>query len=110
MICEYCGKRLMPGDSMHGIRYGKLGNDRRFKPAFDTSDTTLCASCGEKIYRIVYGNLDNENLTYPVIFKLLEELGTLMKNGYKFAQGIANLPRAEQVTLKRLVSICKIPR
>ena len=110
MMCEYCGKRMMPGDTIHGIRHGKLGNDRRFKPAYDSAETLICGSCGDKIYQIVYGNLENEKIPYPVIFNMLEELTTLMKNGYKFAQGIAQLPRAEQVTLKRLIAICKIPR
>ncbi len=95
---------------MHGIKYGTLGNDRRFKPALESAVTIVCGTCGTDIYRVVYGNLDNEKYTYQIIFKMLEELGALMKNGYKFAQGIASLPREEQVKLKRLIGICKIRR
>jgi len=109
MNCEYCGKRLMLGDTIHGIKYGTL-TTTGFKAAQDSAVVVICEPCGNQIYQIIYGDLDNEKFTYPVIFKMLEELGALMKNGYKFAQGIAQLPRQEQITLKRLVSICKIPR
>jgi hypothetical protein len=110
MMCEYCGKHLLPGDTVHGIKFGTLGNDRRFKPSIQSAPTTLCGNCGNDIYRIVYGSMKTNNLTYQEIFKMLDDVRSLMKNGYKFAQGIASLPPEEQSTLKRIIAICKIKR
>jgi len=109
VICEYCNRTLRRGDTIHGIKYGTL-TTTGFKAAQDSAVTVICGDCGTLLYQIVYGNLDNEKLSYPTIFKMLGEIATLMKNQWKFAQEITQLPRAEQVTLKRLVSICKIPR
>jgi len=109
MNCEYCGKTLRPGDTIHGIKYGAL-TATGFKAAQDSAVTVICGPCGEKVYQIVYGYLDEGRIAYPVIFNMVTELTTLMKNGYKLIQGIAKLPRAEQQALQHLITTCKSSR
>jgi hypothetical protein len=46
-------------------------------------------------------------LSYPTIFKMVTELTSLMKNGYKLIQHIANLPSSDQRALHHLVTSCK---
>jgi len=110
MNCEYCGKVMRPGDTVHGVKYGVLGSDGRFKAAIDSAPTTLCGPCGEKVYRLVYASLDKGTLAYPVIFKMYTELTTLMKNGYKLISAISKLPAKEQYALQHLVEYCKSVR
>jgi len=109
MMCEYCGKRMMPGDAIHGIRYGKL-TSTGFIPARDSAVTVLCGECGNRIYRLVYASLDEGKIAYPVIFKMVTELTTLMKNGYKAIEAIAQLPAKEQKTLQHMIETCKSAR
>jgi len=110
MKCEYCGKLMRPGDMVHGIKYGVLGSDGRFKAAVNSAPTTLCGSCGNRIYRLVYASLDEEKIAYPAIFKMYNELTTLMKNGYKLISAISKLPAKEQYALQRLITTCKEAR
>jgi len=58
-------------------------------------------------YHYVYSSLDNRALTYPTIFKMVTELMSLMKNGYKLIQSIATLPAPDQRALLHLVASCK---
>ena len=106
MKCEYCGKALRQGDTVHGIKYGTL-TTTGFKAASDSAVTVICESCGNKVYQVVYSSLDNRALTYPTIFRMVTELTTLMKNGYKMIQSIANLPASDQKALQHLVTSCK---
>ena len=106
MTCEYCGKSLRRGDTVHGIRYGSLAGNG-FIPARDSAVTVICGPCGNQIYRVVYSSLDRGKLDHPAIFKLYSELGTLMKNGWKLIQAISKLPVQDQTALQRLITICK---
>jgi len=110
MKCEYCGKAMRPGDTVHGIKYGVLGSDGRFKAAIDSAPTTLCGPCGNLIYGVVYASLDTGTLAYPVIFTMYNELTTLMKNGYKLISAISKLPAREQHALRRMIESCKTCR
>lgn len=107
--CEYCGKTLRPGDTVHGIKYGVLASSG-FVPVKDSAVTIICGPCGNKVYRLVYSSLDNGKLAYPVIFKLYSELTVLMKNGYKLIQAISKLPAREQLALQLLITTCKETR
>jgi len=107
--CECCGRRLRQGDIIHGIKYGTLTNTG-FKAAQDSAVTVLCGSCGEKAYDYVYSSLDNRALAYPVLFKMVTELSSLMKNGYNLIQSIAKLPAKQQIALKILITACKDSR
>jgi len=106
MKCEYCGKTLRPGDTVHGIKYGSLATSG-FIPAKDSAVTVICGSCGNKLYRFVYASLDEGKIAYPAIFKMYEELTSLMKNGYRLIQSIATLPASDQKALQHLVTSCK---
>jgi hypothetical protein len=110
MNCEYCNRTLHPGDTVHGIKYGVLGSDGKFKAAIDSAPSTLCGPCGNLIYGFVYASLDEGKIAYPVIFKMVNELTTLMKNGYKMIQAISQLPAKEQHALQDLVESCKSVR
>jgi len=109
MKCEYCGKTLRQGDTVHGLKYGSLASSG-FIPAKDSAVTVICGPCGEKVYRLVYASLDKGTLPYPVIFNMYNELTTLMKNGYKLIQSISKLPSREQHALQHLVESCKSVR
>jgi len=107
--CEYCGKTLRVGDTVHGLKYGSLAHSG-FIPAKDSAVTVICGPCGEKVYQIVYSYLDEGKITYPAVFNMYNELSTLMKNGYKLIQSIAKLPRADQQALQHLITTCKSSR
>lgn len=109
MKCEYCNRRLMQGDTIHGIKYGTL-TATGFKAAQDSAVTVICGSCGEKMYQFVYASLDRGTLAYPIIFKMVNELTSLMKNGYKVIQNIATLPKEDQQALQHLIIACKESR
>jgi hypothetical protein len=109
VICEYCGKTLRQGDSVHGIKYGSLASSG-FVPAKDSAVTVICGPCGNTVYQLVYASLDKGTLAYPVIFKMYSELTTLMKNGYKLISAISKLPAKEQHALQHLVESCKSAR
>lgn len=106
MKCEYCGRTLRTGDVIHGIKYGTLTSSG-FNPAQDSAVTVICGPCGNKVYRLVYAALDEGKIAYPAIFKMHEELTSLMKNGYKMIQSIASLPASDQKALQHLVTSCK---
>lgn len=107
--CEWCGTKLRPGDTVHGIKYGSLAHSG-FVPAKDSAVTVLCGECGNRIYRLVYASLDEGKIAYPGIFSMYTELTTLMKNGYKLVSEIAKLPAREQHALRHLVESCKSVR
>jgi hypothetical protein len=107
--CEYCGKALRRGDTVHGIKHGSLAPSG-FVPAKDAAVTVLCNDCSQKVYRLVYASLDTGKLAYPTIFKMYTELTTLMKNGYKLIFAISKLPAEEQHALRHLVESCKSSR
>ena len=107
--CEFCNRTLRPGDTVHGLKYGCLASSG-FMPAKDSAVTVICGPCGEKVYQIVYGYLDQGRIAYPAVFNMYNELSTLMKNGYKVIQAIAKLPRADQQSLQHLIAICKSSR
>ena len=109
MNCEYCNRELKQGDTVHGIKYGSLAGSG-FSPAKDSAVTVLCGECGNRIYRLVYASLDEGKIAYPVIFKMVTELTTLMKNGYKAIEAIAQLPAKEQKTLQHMIETCKSAR
>jgi len=106
MNCEYCGKVLRVGDTIHGIKFGTL-SATGFKAAQDSAVVVICEPCGNRICNIVYSYLDQGKMPYPVIFKMVTELTSLMKNGYKLIQSIANLPSSDQKALQHLVTSCK---
>jgi len=107
--CEYCGRTLRRGDTVHGIKYGTLASSG-FVPAKDSAATVICGPCGNQVYRFVYASLDEERIAYPVIFKMVSELTTLMKNGYKMIQAISKLPAREQVAIRHMIESCKSAR
>jgi hypothetical protein len=100
---------MRPGHVIHAIKYGTLTSNG-FKAAQDSAVTVICGACGEKAYQYVYSSLDTRALTYPTIFKLVTELMSLMKNGYKLIQNIASLPASDQKALHHLVTTCKESR
>lgn len=106
MNCEHCGMALRQGDIIHGIKYGTL-TSTGFKAAPDSAVTVICGPCGEKVYQYVYSYLDNRALSYPTIFKMVTDLTSLIKNGWKLIQNIAKLPATEQRALQHLVTSCK---
>jgi len=106
MKCEYCGRIMRPGDIIHGIKYGTL-TSTGFRAAQDSAVVVICEPCGNKVCQYVYSSLDNRTLAYPVIFKMVTELTSLMKNGYKLIQKIASLPASDQRALQHLVTSCK---
>jgi len=55
----------------------------------------------------VYASLDTRALSYPTIFKMVTDLTSLIKNGYKLIQHVANLPASDQRALHHLVTTCK---
>jgi hypothetical protein len=69
--------------------------------------TVICGPCGNQVYRFVYASLDERRLAYPVIFNLVNELTSLMRNGYRLILSISKLPAREQAALKLLVASCK---
>jgi len=107
--CELCTRTLRQGDTVHGIKHGSLAHSG-FVPAKDAAVTVLCNDCSQKVYRLVYASLDTRTLAYPVIFKMYNELTTLMKNGYKLISAISKLPAKEQHALRHLVESCKSVR
>lgn len=109
MKCEYCGKTLRQGDTVHGIKYGSLASSG-FVPAKDSAVTVICGPCGNKVYGFVYASLDEGKIAYPVIFNMVTELTTLMKNGYKMIQAISKLPAREQVAIRHMIESCKSAR
>lgn len=109
MKCEYCGRAIRQGDTIHGIKYGTL-TGTGFKAASDSAVTVICGPCGGKVYQYVYSSLDNRALTYPTIMRMVTDLTSLMKNGYKLIQSIANLPASDQKALHHLVITCKESR
>lgn len=106
MKCEYCGRTLRQGDIIHAIKYGTLTSNG-FTAAQDSAVTVICGSCGNRVYQAVYSSLDNRALTYPTIMKMVTDLTSLMKNGYKLIQNIASLPSSDQRALQHLVTSCK---
>uniref|UniRef100_C6E4Z1 Uncharacterized protein n=1 Tax=Geobacter sp. (strain M21) TaxID=443144 RepID=C6E4Z1_GEOSM len=109
MKCEYCGRTLRQGDTIHGIKYGVL-TGTGFKAAQDSAVTVICGPCGNRVYQMVYSSLDTRALTYPTIFRMVAELTSLMKNGYKLIQDIASLPASDQKALQHLVTSCQQPK
>ena len=102
-ICEYCGSKLRPGDTVHGLKYGSLASSG-FVPARDSAITVMCGPCGEKIYRLVYASLDLNKPTYPALYKTYEELTKCLKNGYKLIQAISKLPVSDHSALQRIIT------
>ncbi len=109
MKCEYCGRTLRQGDTIHGLKYGTL-TPTGFKAASDSAVTVICGPCGNKVYQIVYSSLDTRALSYPTMLKMVTELTSLMKNGYKLIQYIASLPATDQRALYHLVTSSKQPQ
>ena len=109
MKCEFCNRTLRQGDTIHGIKYGSLASSG-FVSAKDSAVTVLCGECGNRIYRLVYASLDEGRIAYPAIFKMVTELTTLLKNGYKAIEAIAQLPAKEQRTLQHMIETCKSVR
>lgn len=109
MKCEYCNRTLRQGDTVHGIKYGSLASSG-FVPAEDSAVTVICGPCGNKVYRFVYASLDEGKIAYPIIFNMVNELATFMKNGYKMIQAISKLPAREQIAIQRLIAVCKETR
>jgi len=107
--CEYCGRPLREGDTIHGIRYGTL-TSTGFKAAQDSAVTVICGECGALVDLIIYSYLDHNKLKYPVIFKMYTDLKASMENGYKMIQSIAKLPLQEQRSLQHLIAACKESR
>lgn len=105
MKCEYCGRTLREGDTIHGIKYGTL-TSTGVKAAQDSAITIICGSCGNQVYQTVYSSLDTRALSYPTIFRMVTELTSLM-NRYKLIQNIASLPASEQKALQHLITSCK---
>jgi hypothetical protein len=103
MKCEYCGKTLRQGDTIHGIKYGTL-TSTGFKAAQDSAVTVICGDCGTMLYQIVYSYLDRDKLKYPVIYKMYTDLKASTENGYKVIQNIARLPRESQQALQHLIA------
>ncbi|WP_224961836.1 hypothetical protein [Geomonas subterranea] len=106
MKCEYCGRTLREGDLVHGIKYGTL-TATGFKAAKDSAEVVICEPCGNKVYQYLYSTLDSKALAYPVIFKMVAELSSLVKNGYKLIQNISQLPAPDQQALQHLITSCK---
>lgn len=109
ITCEYCGRTLRQGDTIHGIKYGTL-TTTGFKAAQDSAVTVICGDCGMLFNQIIYSYLDRDKLKYPTIFKMYRELKASMENGYKVIQSIAKLPRASQQALQHLIAICNSVR
>jgi hypothetical protein len=109
MKCELCNITLRPGDTIHGINYGTL-TTTGFKAAQDSAVVVICELCGEKVYQYVYSSLDTRALSYPTIFKMVTDLASLMKNGYKLIQNIAILPASDQKAIHHLVTACKLSK
>lgn len=109
MKCEYCNRTLRQGDTVHGIKYGSLASSG-FVPAKESAVTVICGPCGNKTYRFVYASLDEGKIAYPVIFSMVNELTTLMKNGYKVIQAISKLPAREQIAIRHMIESCKSAR
>ena len=107
--CEHCGKLLRQGDTIHGIKYGTLTNTG-FMAAKDSAVSVICDDCGNKIYRFVYASLDEGKIAYPAIFKMYEELASVIKNGYKMIHSIATLPASDQRALQHLLISCNRSR
>jgi DNA-directed RNA polymerase subunit RPC12/RpoP len=59
MKCEYCGRRILEGETTHGIKYGAVDQQETFIPARDSAWTVICSTCGIKVYNIVYMSLRN---------------------------------------------------
>lgn len=106
MKCEYCGKALRRGDMVHGIKYGAL-TATGFMAAKDSALTVVCGPCGNQIYQLVYFTLERGKPTYPILFKMYDELKASMKNGYKLIQAMSKLPVQDQSAIQRLITICK---
>jgi hypothetical protein len=106
MKCEYCGKALRKGDTIHGIKYGSLASSG-FIPAKDSAVTVICGDCGNMLYGFIYASLDQNKPTYPALYRTYEELTKCLKNGYKLIQAISKLPVSDQSALQRIISICK---
>ena len=106
MKCELCGRTLREGDTIHGIRYGML-TSTGFKVAQDSAVVVICEPCGNKVHQYVYSSLDNRALAYPIIYKMVTDLTSLMKNGYKLIQNIAKLPAPDQRALYHLIDSVK---
>ena len=109
MMCEYCGKHLVPGDTVHGIKYGSLASGG-FVPAKDAAVTVVCGQCGNMLMKLVYAKYDPAKPTYPVLYRTYEELTNCMKNGYKLIQALAKLPVSDLSALQRLIATCKVTR
>lgn len=104
--CERCGRTLKQGDIIHGIKYGTLISSG-FQAANDSAVTVICEPCGAKALEYVYSSLDTTALSYPTIFRMVAELSSLMKDGYRLIQNIAKLPSTEQRALHHLVISCQ---
>ena len=104
--CEYCGKQLREGDTIHGIKYGTLASSG-FIPAKDSAVTVICGTCGNMLYGFIYASLEQSKPTYPALYRTYEELTKCLKNGYKLIQAISKLPVSDQSALQRLIATCK---
>ena len=102
--CEYCGKTLRPGDTIHGLKYGSMGHDGKFKAALDSAVTVVCGQCGNKLYGFIYASLDLDKPTYPALYRTYEELTKCLKNGYKLIQAISKLPVSDHSALQRIIT------
>lgn len=68
MRCELCNNSILPGEIVHGIRYGSLDQEHQlFLPNKESAITVICALCGEKIYRQIYSRLNTS--IDPTIYK-----------------------------------------
>ena len=104
--CEYCGKTLRPGDTVHGIKYGTLAGSG-FVPAKDAAVTVICGPCGNRLCNFIYASLDQNKRTYPALFNTYEQLATVMKNGYRVIQAMSKLPASDQSAIQLLITISK---
>jgi len=67
MRCEYCSKYILPGETVHGIKYGTEDKEHNiFLPAKDSAWTIICSTCGDQLCKMIYSNLATIN---PTIYK-----------------------------------------
>lgn len=68
-------------------------------PVPDSSSTGFSGNSDMRTmrYQYVYSSLDNKAMSYPTISKMVTDLSTLLKNGYKMIHSIASLPAPDRI-------------
>jgi hypothetical protein len=70
MNCEYCNRTLRPGDMVHGIKHGSVPEFKgEFVPARDAAYTVLCSLCSQRLYRLIYSELNTT--INPTLYRTL---------------------------------------